>query len=152
MKTFGIQLICLATLAVLGTADVASANEPVCVPFEATSISSLVPVDEDTDLIDGEGTGDPIGDYTQSGEVTFVFQGGAILFVSSTTISTADGDLYTREFGSALGGAGTFQVTGGTGLYEGATGHGSFRVIAFDPTLAVQTVRYQGVLCLPAPE
>ena len=150
MKTFGIHLFCLGILAVTANGQVASAQQPVCVPFEATSTSSLEPVNEDTDLIDGIGSGEPIGDFLQSGEVTFIFQGGAILFVSATTISTPDGDLYTAEFGSAIGGAGRFQITGGTGLYADASGRGSFRVIGFDPELAVQTVKYQGVLCLPA--
>lgn len=125
---------------------------PNCVPFEATATVTLTVLDQHgiTLLVSLNGTGTgTIGDFTLSSRGLFIFHRSETDFVSHTTITTPDGTIASREMGDSLptGARGSFRLNGGTGIYKGATGSGSFEVVVnADGT---QTGHYMGDLCLP---
>lgn len=143
----------LAIVALLALAAPGAAQQ-TCVPFKATSTVKLAFLSQSGNVLNfavsGAGVGAPIGPYTQSGTIRFVLQPRQVLFTSSTTISTPTGTISTREIGLSLptGATGTYQITGGTGVFVGAHGSGSFNVVR-NPD-GTQSATYDGVLCLPA--
>lgn len=119
-------------------------------PFKVTSMVTLSFVGPGrTFYISGTGTG-TIGDYDIEGYVTlFTNEGGQLFAYGTTTMVTADGDLYLEQFAhsSTTDAEGSYCITGGTGIYEGASGAGAFKVLA-NPD-GTQTGMFNGSLIVP---
>jgi len=74
-----------------------------------------------------------MGNAAQAGTLTLTPTGSPVLFPGngSVTITAANGDTVTFDYTGILNagtaeGAGTFNITGGTGRFTGATGAGTF--------------------------
>ena len=97
-----------------------------------------------TGTVNGGIVGDVFSDVTVFDErPTFIFVEG------NTTITTADGVLYTELRGKVNTSNGTsatrLRIVGGTGIYEGARGMIINRGV-LDPNTGVEVVDYRGVI------
>ena len=94
-----------------------------------------------------EGTGTHIGKFSSSGTTTLTWIGSDLWFEGQGVMVAADGDkLFFDSFGWAWdgNGEGWFEITGGTGRFEGATGSGTLFVSMGDD--GVQSAVYDGRL------
>lgn len=115
------------------------AASPVCVPFKVHgSPGSLEiaggPPPAPLDLtLTGEGQATHLGHYTSSARAVVTFTSEGAAFDGGGTFTAANGDelvfTYTGDFfpGPVPSGVGTYEIDGGTGRFDGATGSGTFR-------------------------
>ena len=95
-----------------------------------------------------EGTGTHIGKFTMADVTTLTLTNDGIWFEGSGTIVAADGDEidldswgWTWAPGDA---AGSFEITGGTGRFEGATGSGTLTATMGED--GIQTIELEGTI------
>jgi hypothetical protein len=94
-----------------------------------------------------EGTGTHVGKFTASGTTTLTWVGSDLWFEGEAVMVAADGDkIFSNSWGWAWdgNGEGWFEITGGTGRFEGATGSGTLIVTMSDDD--VQSGVYDGRL------
>jgi hypothetical protein len=144
--------ICLAVTAALVVVSSVLAQQQGQ-PLKVTATVAVIFVGPDLTFdLPGTGTG-TIGDFDHEGYVTFVTnEGGQIFAYGSSTLITADGDLYLEISGHSGRSAAqaSYRITGGTGIYEGASGAGAFKAVAVTPDFSVQEATFNGSLVVPA--
>jgi hypothetical protein len=144
-------LLC-ATAAALALPPSPSADADVCKSFEAETTDATLTVmwfDPSTGdfgaTIEGEGLGLHVGKMTITASATWTYVGpGLWWFEGTQTIVAASGDeLYLTGGGWGYEGYadGDYEITGGTGRFEGASGQGSFDVASDG------TATWDGTLC-----
>lgn len=140
---------CGALLLVLLLA-VGSARAGDAVPFKAsvtTTNVTLISPDPFTLHIEASGTGTHLGTCELSSITTWTPKDGGLWFEGNGTIEAANGDeIHYTAYGWSFPGSadGDFEITGGTGRFEGATGSGSFTVHENED--ASQTATFDGVI------
>ena len=141
-------------LSALFAAGIAQAGDEV--PFKVTAVTKVTaevpgtfPVLA-TIITEGSGTSTHQGKITVDGEVTLTWTPSGILIEGTGTSIGANGDaIYTSL--SALSTAepgnleGTFEITGGTGRFAGATGSGTV-VGTLNEAGDAQTAVYEGTI------
>ncbi len=128
------------TAAVVGSTVAArDAASPVCVPFKVNGspgsfeVSGGPPPTPLAITLTGEGTATHLGRYTSSASAVVTFTSEGAVFDGGGTFTAANGDelvfTYTGDFfpGPVPSGVGTYEIDGGTGRFDGATGSGTFR-------------------------
>ena len=93
-----------------------------------------------------EGTGTHIGKFTSVGVSTLVYTSAGIWFEGTATTVAADGDeIHSETWGFTWDPGdveGYFEITGGTGRFDGATGSGTISATMGDD--GVQTAVMEG--------
>ncbi|MHC4473061.1 MAG: hypothetical protein ACYS99_19090 [Planctomycetota bacterium] len=104
------------------------------VPFKATVTTTnvtLISLDPFTLHIEASGVGTHLGTCDLSSITTWTPKAGGLWFEGNGTITAANGDeLHFTSYGWSFPGSadGDYEILGGTGRFEGATGSGSFEV------------------------
>lgn len=138
----------VALVAILLTGAPIEAGDDV--PFKAsvtTTNVTLISLDPFTLNIEASGVGTHLGTCDVSSISTWTPKAGGLWFEGNGTITAANGDeLYYTSYGWSFPGSadGDFEITGGTGRFEGATGSGSFDV-SENPD-ASQTAVFDGTI------
>ncbi|MHC5011399.1 MAG: hypothetical protein ACYTG6_10675 [Planctomycetota bacterium] len=140
---------CAAALAaILLTVGAAHAGDAV--PFTATVTTTnvtLISLDPFTLHIEASGTGTHLGTCDLSSITTWTPKDGGLWFEGNGTITAANGDeFHYTSYGWSFPGSadGDYEITGGTGRFEGATGSGSFTVS--ENADASQTAVFEGTI------
>ena len=134
-KLLGLASIVLITMGLIGGgASPASATEVLRLSFTAQTAEPPVfdPVTSTLRLhLVGTGSSNILGDFTVDTRVTQHVQEGCTTSTTQNVFTAADGELFVsgqdrvcpnRRGGSTI--RGRWTITGGTGAYAGATGHG----------------------------
>lgn len=135
----------LSCVIVLCGAGAFAARQTVTVPFVVRGLGTLTPRPDGAFDVTGAGEGTHLGHFTVSGIQTLQ-PGMPPTFEGHVTFSAADGDeLYVTVTGIMTSappnpaGAGGYEITGGSGRFEGASGEGAFSADA-------EGTRYDGFI------
>lgn len=145
MTTFRLRPSFLTVLLILCGAGALAARQLVTVPFVVRGLGILTPRQDGTFDVSGAGEATQLGHFTVSG-IQAIQPGMPPTFEGHVTFVAADGDaLYVTVTGILTSappnaaGAGGYEITGGTGRFEGASGQGTFSADA-------EGTRYDGFI------
>jgi hypothetical protein len=145
---FSVLVAVLAALTLSGTAT-AGGKE---VPFKGRSSGVIVPAtcldpNDSCTVLYGEGEATPLGPFTVTARVVQ----DAETVTGPWMLTTADGDVLFVTFEGFAGeeenqGRGEMTIVGGTGRFQGATGHYTQLITFSDPEGTQPSVTYTDVL------
>ena len=121
-------------LLALGSSPMASASHTHTAPFKVTLTGTFAFTSESTIAASGKGTASHLGHITATGTMSITSNSGT----PSVTLTAANGDkLFLTAVGTATFTSsttavfiGTYTITGGTGHFMHATGHGTVNIWA----------------------
>jgi hypothetical protein len=145
MTTLKIRGSLIAVLFILCAAGALAASQAGPVPFVVRGQGTLTPLPDGTLSVSAGGVATHLGRYVGSG-IQIVRPGMPPTFEGHVTLAAANGDeVYVTVIGILTSpppdaaGQGQYEITGGTGRFEGASGEGSFSANA-------QETRFDGFI------